>query len=104
MRPPVRKEMYFRGEVGEVVRGAHDVGADVDVERRDEDGDEREEGDHGGLVEAAEQRDGAPDGLAEDDGGGGGAGDADEAVEGHRDGKPEGLADDLRRPAIWRSG
>ena len=54
MRPPVRKLMSG-GEVGEVVGRADDVGADIYVQRRDEQGDQAEEGDEG-LVEAAEQR------------------------------------------------
>ena len=49
-----------------------------------------------GWWEAAEEGDGAPDRLAEDDGGGAGAGDADKGVERHGDGKTEGLAEDLR--------
>lgn len=95
MVPPVLKEMSFGGEVGEVVRGGDDVGCDVGGDGGDGEGEEGEQDEEGG-VELAEQFDGIPDGLAEDDDAGGGDGDADEGVEGHggREG-PNGLADDL---------
>ena len=48
------------------------------------------------LIEVAEQHDGVPDGLAEEHGGGGGDGDADEGVERHGGGQSEGLAPHLR--------
>ena len=46
-------------------------------------------------MEAAEELDGVPDGVAEEDDGGGGDGDADEGVEGHGEGEAEGLAEGL---------
>ena len=71
-----------REQVGEVVGGRDDVSADVDVERGDEDGDERDEC-NDGLMECADELDGIPDGMAEENDRGRGAGDSDEGEEGH---------------------
>ena len=92
-----------RVEVREVVGGRDDVGGDVGVQGRDEDGDQRDEGDDG-LVEAADQRDRVPDGLAEEDDRGGGDGDADEGVERHGGGQAERLAERLCALAVGVAG
>src|SRR5438034_4447964 len=83
-----------RGKIGEVVGGRDDVGGDVDIERGHEQADHGEH--HGpGMAEALQDFDGIPDGLTENDHGGGSDGDADERVEGHRGGQAQGLANHL---------
>ena len=52
--PPVRKRDAARIEIGEIVRGRDDVGGDVGVQRRDQQRDQRDEGDHG-LIEVADR-------------------------------------------------
>jgi len=95
MSPPVRKEMRRGLRLEKSLEGEDYVGGDIGVEGGDEESDERDGSDHG-LVEFAEQNDGVPDGLAEDDSGGGGDGDADEGVQRHGGRQSEGLAPHLR--------
>ena len=46
IRPPVRKEMQARIEIGKIVGGRDHVGRDIGVERGDEQRDQRDGGDH----------------------------------------------------------
>src|SRR3979490_1416204 len=83
-----------RREIGKIVRRGNDVGSDVDVERGHEQRDHRQ--DHRpGIAEAREDRNRIPQGLAKNNQGGGGDGNAYERVKGHRCGEAERLADDL---------
>src|SRR6267143_5855780 len=92
-----------RREIREIVGGRDDVGGDVDVEGGHEQSDHRQNH-RPGIAEAREDGNGIPQGLAKNDQGGGGDGDADERIETHRRGEAEGLADDLIALAVSIAG
>src|ERR1700731_851959 len=83
-----------RRKIREIVGGRDDVGGHVDVEGGHEQSNHGE--DHRpGIAEARENGDWIPQGLAKNNQGGRGDGDADKGVEGHGGGEAERLADDL---------
>src|ERR1035437_4768070 len=67
--PTGTKTDQSRIQVGEVVRRRDNIGPDVDVERGNENGDERDEG-YKRLMERTDQHDRIPDGMAEEHDGG----------------------------------
>ncbi len=89
--------------VGEIVGRRDNVGRDIGVECGDEKSDQRDECDDG-LVEAAKQGNGIPDGFAENYRRGGSDRHADESVKRHgeREDREPGRASACA--AIWRSG
>src|ERR1700732_1018427 len=75
-----------RRKIREIVGGRDDVGGDVDVEGGHEQSDHGE--DHGpGIAEAREDGDWIPQGLAKNNQGGRGDGDADERIKSHSRGE-----------------
>ena len=94
MTPPVRKLIFLRPEVREIVGGRNYVGADIDVQRRQQNRQQRDH-DRDGRMKAAEQLHRIPDGGAVDHDRGRGDRDSDERIQRHRRGQGERLADHL---------
>ena len=93
---PARAERdQLRIEVGNIVRRRDDIRRDIDVQRRHQQRDHRDEGDHW-LMKAPHQIDRVPDRLAEDHCRRRRHRHADERIQRHRDGQSKGLAHDLR--------
>ena len=85
---------FARGQLGEVVGGADDVGGDVGGQSGEAEREHGEDEDRR-IFESCQDIDGIPQGLAEDDGGGGSHGDTDEGIQRHGQRQSQGLAEHL---------